>query len=204
MIDEGYIKFRSEWTRTAPLVHDQILTLVRWRKPLYDAGLIGCIAGTDIGFGNISVRAGMPGQFIISGTRTGCLEELGAEHFSLVTGYALDTNTVRCSGAAEASSEAMTHAALYDIDSQIRAVVHIHSEQLWAELRSSLPATQSSVAYGTPQMALELHRLYRESAFPQTGIAVMTGHEGGLIGFGNSMQQAAEKMLSLARNVAND
>ena len=41
MIDEGYIKFESHWHKTGPLPNREIALLNRWRRPLYDAGLIG-------------------------------------------------------------------------------------------------------------------------------------------------------------------
>ncbi len=77
-------------------------------------------------------------------------------------------------------------------------MVHVHSLVLWVALERSLPATRDAVAYGTPQMAREFARLYRETDFAIGGIARMAGHEGGLISFGMSVREAAERMLALA------
>ena len=59
MIDEGYIKFESKWQRTEPLDFPDIDDLIKWRRPLYAAGLIGHYEDLGIGYGNISLR--MPG-----------------------------------------------------------------------------------------------------------------------------------------------
>jgi len=56
MIDEGYIKFRSRWQTTGPPDNPEIAGLIRWRKPLHTAGLIGHYADINIGYGNLSSR----------------------------------------------------------------------------------------------------------------------------------------------------
>ncbi len=197
MIDEGYIKFESDWRKTEALDNAEIESLIRWRRPLYDAGLIGYYEEHGIGFGNLSVRAGAEGQFIISGTQTGQLPDPGAEHYALVKDYDIEQNRVTSIGAYEASSESMTHAAIYELGPDIAAVVHVHSEALWAGLKGSAATTDADVAFGTPEMAREFRRLFRETDFKMTGIAVMAGHEAGLVSTGSNLQEAAERILAL-------
>ncbi len=197
MIDEGYIKFRSAWTRTAPLSHPEIAELLKWRRPLYAAELIGHYPDLGIGYGNLSIRAGEAGQFIISATQTGHLPAPGVEHFALVTGYDMAANTVQSEGAAEASSESMTHAALYALNGRIGAVVHVHNDALWHKLKGKIATTGADVAYGTPEMAAEFKRLYDTTEFADSGIAVMAGHDSGLIATGTSLADATQKMLAL-------
>jgi ribulose-5-phosphate 4-epimerase/fuculose-1-phosphate aldolase len=197
MIDEGYIKFDSHWQKTEPLDYAEIESLNRWRRPLYDAGLIGHYAKLGIGFGNLSVRAGKEGQFIISGSQTGHLPELGGQHYALVEEYDIEQNRVSATGATEASSESMTHAAIYELDPEIGAIVHVHSKELWAALKEAAATTDAQVSFGTPAMAREFHRLWRESDFRETGIAVMAGHEGGLVSTGSDLREAAERILAI-------
>jgi ribulose-5-phosphate 4-epimerase/fuculose-1-phosphate aldolase len=168
--------------------------------PLYSAGLIGHLADIDIGYGNLSARTGGHGLFVVSGTQTGHLATLGNEHFSLVTGFDLGKNVVFSEGASEASSESMTHAILYELDPGIRAVVHVHSDALWMELKDRVPTTNKEAAYGTREMASEIARLVRDTDFPETGVAVMAGHEGGVISIGTSVREASERLLTLHRN----
>jgi len=196
-IDEGTIKYVSHWTQ-GPATH--ILAareLDTWRKPLYEAGLIGQYKDLGIGYGNISVRRGSGDLFLISGTQTGHLPATDERHYSLVTDCDIRSNIVRCSGPVQASSEAMTHAAIYALGGAIGAVVHVHSEELWQRNLGKLPTTDPDVAYGTPDMASELDRLYRMEGFKDAGVAVLAGHEEGLISIGRTLEQAAQRVLRI-------
>ena len=198
-LDDGYIKYDIDWTPGPAPDVETARELDRWRRPLYEAGLIGESAELGIGFGNISKRCGAPGPFLISGTQTGHLAETDERHYALVTGVDIDKNTVTCSGPVKASSEAMTHAAIYALDGRIAAVVHVHSRSLWDRFLNVVPTTDARVPYGTPDMARELAKLFADFDFDETGVAVMAGHDEGLISFGPSLEAAAERMLSLAR-----
>ena len=52
--------------------------------------------------------------------------------------------------------------------------------------------TAADVAYGTPEMAAETARLFRESDVRQVGMYAMAGHEEGIVSFGETPEQAAE------------
>ncbi|QQO54666.1 MAG: class II aldolase/adducin family protein [Thiohalocapsa sp. PB-PSB1] len=196
MQETGYTKFQVDWMRT-PMFHHMLTNeLADWRCPLYDAGLIGWDRESGIGFGNLSARLGASRRFVISGTQTGCLRRLGPEHFALVTSVDIAANRVVCHGPIQASSESMTHAELYALDAEIQAIVHVHSAQLWTALQHELPSTATDVAYGTPAMAREFLRLYHETDFPERRIAVMRGHRDGLIAIGESIAEAALRILA--------
>jgi len=200
MLDEGYVKYQSYWSEGAAPDPAAALQLEEWRKPLFAAGLIGHYEDLGVGFGNISICCGESGQFLITGTQTGHIETTTEQHYSLVTEYDIERNQVRCRGPIQASSEAMTHAAIYELDPSIAAIVHVHSRLLWDQYLNTLPTTSPNVAYGTPEMAREFRRLYAETNFGLQGIAVMGGHDEGLIGIGESLQQAAARILSLTVN----
>lgn len=202
MIDEGYTKFIVDWTDRKPLSARETAELERWRRPLFDAGLVGYYEELGIGFGNISVRAADAGQFIVSGTQTGHLRTTGPQHYAVVTSYDIAANRVSCRGAVQASSESLTHAAIYELSPTVGAVVHIHDMNMWNELKSKASTTHADVAYGTTEMAEEFKRLFRETDFAETGIAAMAGHESGIVSIGPSLQEAANRVLQL-HNAAN-
>ena len=87
------------------------------------------------------------------------------------------------------------HAALYELSPDINAVVHVHSTPLWQKRMNSWPTTAASAAHGTPAMAGEFRRLYRETTFAQDGIAVMAGHEEGIVATGHDMAEACRRKL---------
>jgi L-ribulose-5-phosphate 4-epimerase len=194
-IDEGYIKYVSHWT-PGPATHKVAAReLDTWRKPLYLAGLIGQYKDLGIGYGNISMRRGSGNLFLISGTQTGDLRSTDERHYSLVTDCDIRNNIVRCSGPVQASSEAMTHGAIYALGDAIGAVVHVHSAELWQSNLGKLPTPNPDIAYGPPDMALELDRLYRLAGFKESGVAVLAGHDEGLISFGTTLEEAANRVL---------
>ena len=197
-VDEGYIKYASHWT-PGPATHIVAARDIdTWRRPLFEAGLIGQYEDLGIGYGNLSVRRGSRDLFLISGTQTGHLRATDERHYSLVTDCDIRNSIVRCSGPVQASSEAMTHAAIYALGDAIGAVVHVHSAALWQRNLGKLPTTDPDVAYGTPEMARELDRLYRMEGFRETGVAVLAGHDEGLISFGVTLEQAATRVLRIS------
>jgi ribulose-5-phosphate 4-epimerase/fuculose-1-phosphate aldolase len=109
----------------------------------------------------------------------------------------LDRNFLKSTGETPPSSEALTHAALYQVDNAIRAVVHVHSAGLWEAHLNRLPTTKPDVAYGTPGMAYEMIRLHKRSAIGKRGCVVMGGHRDGVIAFGASIADAAGAILAL-------
>ena len=83
--EEGYVKFKPEVDSCSvqcPLKAIEVLNY--WRQKIYNLGLIG-VYPNGIGYGNISCRYQDRNQFIISGTATGRLAQLNAEHYTLVT-----------------------------------------------------------------------------------------------------------------------
>lgn len=198
MLDEGYIKYQSKWTVAPAPFPDVTQQLENSRRPLIAAGLVGHYEDLGIGFGNISIRCGDPGQFLITGTQTGHIDTTTEQHYSLVTQYDIEGNQVSCRGPVQASSEAMTHAAIYELDPSIAAIVHVHSKTLWDKYLNKLPTTNPDVAYGTPEMAGEFRRLFTTSLLGAQGLTVMGGHEEGLIAIGESLEQATARILALA------
>ena len=196
-IDEGYLKYTSDWSR-GPAPEQAVTDLLdEWRRRLYQAKLIGHYADLGVGYGNISVRSKGTGLFVISGTQTGHIAATCGEHYALVTAYDLAENRVSCVGPLQASSESLTHAAIYELDEAVGAVVHAHSRRLWEQHLDGLPTTDASVAYGTPEMAQEFGRLYRETDFATGGLAVMAGHREGIVSIGTTLEEAASRLIRM-------
>jgi len=85
---------------------------------------------------------------------------------------------------------------IYDLDKELRAVLHVHSPEIWKAAASrNIPLTDASVEYGTPAMAQEVRRLFNESNVRQTGIFAMGGHEDGVVSFGPDVEQAGHILL---------
>jgi ribulose-5-phosphate 4-epimerase/fuculose-1-phosphate aldolase len=162
---------------------------------MYDAGLIGFDKKLNVGYGNISIRhPENPAQFIISGTQTGHFADLTSEDYTLVTAYDIPANHLHCKGPIKASSESLTHAAVYELNPAFQAVIHIHSLPMWEKLLHQAPTTSVDVPYGTPEMAFEVARLYRETTLPEEKLFAMAGHQDGLVAFGESLEEAGGRL----------
>jgi hypothetical protein len=199
MLDEGVIKFECRWIEGPPLPAWRIEEIDAWRARLYALGLIGYDAAAGVGYGNLSVRDPASPAILVTGTQTGHLPVLGPGHYTRLTAWDIDANRVTCEGPVRASSESLTHLALYELGEVCNAVVHVHDERAWRALAGRLPSTAPAVAYGTPAMARELQRLYREDAFARVRVAVMRGHPGGLISFGADLDAAGSVLLGHVR-----
>jgi ribulose-5-phosphate 4-epimerase/fuculose-1-phosphate aldolase len=199
MQEEGVIKFDLRFTEQAPVSLEAFAELNRWRSLLWKQALIGQDSGRygGYGFGNVSQRLPLSsdhdGQraFLVSGSQTGGLPELRDKHYAVVTAYDPTNNRIEARGPIRPSSESLTHGVVYDQSNDIRVVLHVHSPDIWqAAVRLGLPVTAATVAYGTPAMALEVDRLFRETDVREQGIFSMGGHEDGIAAFGKTADEA--------------
>lgn len=203
---EGVTKFDLRFTPAPPLLLAELCELNTWRKLLWQLELIGQDASRydGLGFGNLSRRLAPSQHFIITGTQTGHLPELDERHYTTVIEADAQTNRVCAEGPLAPSSESLTHAMLYQVDTSVQFVFHVHSPVLWRGATSlGIPVTNPAVAYGTPAMAEEVRRLATEMSAWRMGIFAMGGHEDGVIAFGKTAEEAGIILLQyLARALA--
>ncbi len=191
--EKGYVQFRSDWERAKPPAFPVVADLVAWRNRLRGVGLIG-VYPDGIGFGNVSGR--LPGgRFVISGTATGGLDVAGPEHFTEVVWHDAAANALGCRGPVAASSESLSHAAVYEADPTATVVIHVHHLGLWERLRGVLPTTDDRAEAGTPAMADAIAALWRPGP-PPDGLFVMGGHREGLMAFGRTADEAGGRALA--------
>jgi len=190
--EKGYIQFRCEWyVASPPQVPPE---LIAWRDRLHEMNLIG-VYPDGIGFGNISIRE----PFLISGTATGHFPRTGPEHFAEITGFDIADNAVSCRGRVKASSESLSHAAVYRSDPAAQAVIHVHHMTSWESLRGRAPTTDPSAEAGTPQMADAIAAILPLD----DGFFVMGGHREGIVAYGSSLDEAGSRLLAALRDFAS-
>lgn len=195
---EGVIKYQLDYTRTDPLPAEQVREINAWRKILYLLELIGQDDERydGYGFGNISHRIDEQ-RFIISGTQTGSLSELTAEHYATVVACDPGRNRLVAEGPVRPSAESLTHGTVYRLDAEVRWVMHVHSPEMWRHAEVlGIPSTAADVPYGSPELAAEVDHLFRETDVAAKGIFSMGGHEDGLVTFGRTAQAAGSVMLA--------
>jgi len=192
---EGVVKFNCHWTQTGSVISDEQFEIINyWREILYNMDLIGAYEN-GVGFGNISMRIKGGNQFFITGSSTGEIPELEPSHYIKVSSFNIDDNAVQCVGSLKASSESLTHAAIYSVDPGANAVIHVHSTELWNELIYKVPTTNPSMDYGTIGLAKDILRLFKESDVYEKRIIIMSGDRSGILTFGNDMDEAVNVLL---------
>jgi len=202
--EEGVIKFNLVFKDATAVPANTLTELNRWRGILWQRALIGQDPARyeGYGFGNVSQRTNDfkaprgKRSFIISGTQTGHLPELNNGHYAHVNTYDAASNTVSAEGPIKPSSESLTHGMIYDLDSKIHVVLHVHSPDIWlATDNLELPVTDPDVPYGTPGMAEEVQRLFNASDVRVKKIFSMGGHEDGVVSFGATAEEAGDILL---------
>ena len=184
-----YVKFTGEHAATEITSFDGLAELNACRRKLLQLRLIG-VDANGIGFGNLSIRDGTTNDFYITGSATGGKPELTLSDCARVVAYDFKRNWVRYEGSAIASSESLTHAAVYESDTDAGAIIHCHDSKLWAALLNQAPTSSNTVEYGTPEMAYEVTRLFEVTDVQRRKILVMAGHEGGIVAFGGDLEEA--------------
>ena len=205
MQEEGVIKFHLDFKDAAAVPADTLTELNRWRNILWQQALTGQDPDRyeGYGFGNVSQRSGNfnaprgKRSFIISGTQTGHLPELDNSHYAHVMTYDAARNSVTAEGSIKPSSESLTHGVIYDLDNEIRVVLHVHSPDIWLNADSlGIPITDTAIPYGTPKMAEEVQRLFNATDVREKKIFSMGGHEDGVVSFGTTAEEAGDILLS--------
>lgn len=179
--DEGYIKFSFAHEEAPAPEHLCLHELMRIRDDLHEWELIGVLPG-DIGYGNISARIDGTGRFIITASGTGLKFPIERGHFCEVLSFDIGKNRVACRGPLPASSESMSHGAIYAARPDARCVIHIHDATVFRMLLAEgAPRTPPDAAFGTPEIARAVGAV--AATLPPVGLMVMGGHEDGLIAF---------------------
>ena len=193
---EGVIKYQLHHTDGELPDNSLLSELNAWRSILFKLHLIGQDPARyqGLGYGNISHRIANSSQFIISGTQTGQLQTLDYQHYCLIIQAYPDKNQIYSQGRCKPSSEALTHASVYQHNPNINAVIHVHSPIIWQNTHTlNLAHTAANIAYGTPDMANAVADLLNTK--PVINVFTMLGHEDGVIAFGETLSEAASLLI---------
>lgn len=204
---EGVIKYRLTHDDGVLVSTIDISKINAWRTVLYRLQLIGQLANKyhGLGFGNISQRLYPEhAPFLITATQTGHLSVLERTDFAVVSAACPAENWLHSTGPSRPSSEALTHASVYRLDTQTQAVIHVHSPELWRQtLALRLPHTAADIAYGSVEMSAAVAALFDSGQLRSLPIFSMLGHEDGIVAFGATLDDAAMTLLTqLAKAIA--
>ncbi|WP_051937898.1 class II aldolase/adducin family protein [Ghiorsea bivora] len=200
MID-GVIKYHVSHTQIPSPEFTAFHDLEALRCRLFALGLIG-ETPDGIGYGNISFRNNGERSFTITATQTGKQPHLKPNAYIHIVNYDFGTFTVFSEGEFKPSSEALSHAMIYEIHPDIQAVIHVHSAALWQMMiKQKILATTAE--YGTAEMVREIAALYQSRNPFKYNAFVMKGHKDGIITFGKNIKEAELRLYHLIQETLN-
>ena len=207
---EGIIKFTVQDRRSGPpIALEDYQDIEAIRSRLWQQKLIGHDSQADVGYGNISRRRSL-GGFVISGTQTGHKEALDGGDYVVVDDWDFSRNGVSCTGPCLPSSEALSHAALYQRP-DVGGVIHVHSRVLWDDLiQARAISTEEDIAYGSEALYRRLAELAdtdnstvkagstSAGSVPGLPLVIVTkGHQDGVFIAGADLAEAYEAVIGL-------
>lgn len=200
--NEGVIKFKYN-LKMAPAIEEQFyIKLEKWRAILYKMNFIGEYPSEKIGFGNLSQRI-ISGEdtFIITGTQTGKYPHLDGTKYTKVVKCDIAKMTMDAIGPIAPSSESLTHHGIYNFNSNINAIFHVHHHDLWNYmLNNKFDKTAKNIQYGTTEMAQAVNSCIKNK---NNGIFAMAGHQDGIISYGTTPQEAGKILLDTLKESKN-
>jgi ribulose-5-phosphate 4-epimerase/fuculose-1-phosphate aldolase len=197
--DEGVIKFKLTLRRAPAPEMASVIAIEKWRALFFKLGLIGEYPNENIGYGNLSSRLNAK-SFLITGSQTGRLPHLQAHHYTRVIACDLQKGLVTAEGLIPPSSESLTHYGIYEANSSVRFVFHVHHDELWQHLISAgIDEIPPDIAYGTVEMAEAARSVIKQNS---SGILVMRGHSDGIISYGETAEEAGRHILETYRKLS--
>ena len=195
---EGVVKYSLDFTKEEITYAQEYQVLEECRKRLYSLGLIGAYSD-GIGYGNISYRIKNTDKFLITATQTGELSDLSMDEYSLVEDIDFKSFKTTAKGNSRPSSECITHGAIYSLDEEINAVVHIHNEKLWNFMLENDLLSTNDTPYGTPEMVEDVVNIYKDIDVLSNNVFVMKGHFEGIVSFGKDITQAEQAVYEIIK-----
>ena len=195
-IDDGVVKYSLKFEKKKIQNEALCFKIENIRRRLYAMQLIGAYTN-GIGYGNISHRDKETDSFYITGTQTGELADLEIKDYSFVKSVDFQTFKTVASGLSQPSSESITHAAIYALDPDINAVIHIHNERLWNFMLENDYLSTNDTPYGTPEMIEDIQTMYKKLTPLKNNAFVMAGHFEGIVTFGRTLDEAQIALYKL-------
>lgn len=125
-----------------------------WRSILFTLDLIGQHPDRNGGYAYGNLSFANPPGFVITASQSSGTPTLEPEDLVQVTHASHSRFWIEALGSRPPSSDAMTHAAIYQMDPRVRFIFHIHSDEVWSVRDAlNLPETPEDVAPASPEMA---------------------------------------------------
>ena len=196
MIEAEAEEYSLKYTKTNELAKKECKKIEKVRARLYSLGLIGS-NNNGVSFGNISLRYKTKNSFLITAAHTGEFPHLSPSYYSLVKKVNFKKFTSYAIGPSKPSIEAITHASIYNIDSKINAVIHVHNEKLWRYMLENDYLSTEDITYETPKILENIKNIYKNiDPFLNNSFVIKEDFKG-IITFGKTLGEAEKSLYSI-------
>ncbi|MCP4971531.1 MAG: class II aldolase/adducin family protein [Arcobacter sp.] len=200
--EEGVIKYSLKYKNTGEISLKECNKIESVRSRLFALGLIGAYSN-GIGYGNISLKTKTKSSFVITATQTGELEKLSSKCYSLVEKVDFKKFKTYAKGPSKPSSEAITHACIYSLNKDIKAVIHVHNEKIWDYMLKNNYLSTNDTPYGTLEMVEDIKNIYKNIDPFLHNAFVMKGHFEGVVTFGETLKDAEKTLYQIIQKMIN-
>ena len=200
MINKNIDEYSLRYTRTKEIAVKECNKIEKIRMRLYSLGLIGAYCD-GIGFGNISVRYKKKSSFVITSKETGEFPKLNPNYYSFVKKVDLEKFTVYAIGPSKPCDEAINHACIYDLDSQINAVIHVHNEKLWDYMLKNDYLSTNDTLWDSNKIVEDIKKMYKDIDPFLNNAFVLKGDFEGVVTFGKTLKDAEKALLEIIQKL---
>lgn len=189
--ESNSVAFSAVFLAKTPPNDEKIVQLAQWGKRFYSQGLVQGMEG------NLSFRTRL--GFIISGTGV-MLDALTPETVAEVTGvvYGLNKTSVYVKGQVVPSSETILHSQIYEAQSDVNAIFHVHDSLVMSQVEKlSIPVTSVEKEAGSQELAQEAINLLKLNI--DIRYFVLRNH--GVIALGATINEAGQLVEETRRKV---
>lgn len=192
-----------KYNKTEEIAIKECNKIEKVRSRLHCLGLLGSHSNGR-SYGNISVRYKKKNSFVITATQTGEYPKLSPTYYSLVKKQDFKKALTYAVGPSKPSCQSGLHWSVYDMDSQINAVIHIYSEKVVEYMLENdylcIPNTNYKT-FHSKTILEEVHELYKKVDPFLNNAFLITGELEGIVIFGKTLGEAEKSLYTIINKV---
>jgi len=200
MLNEAILTYNLKFNKTDEITLKECNKVEKVRGRLFSLGLIS--SNSDgISFGNISLRYKKKNSFVMTSSKTGEYPKLTPSYYSLVKKIDFKNFTTYAVGPSKPSIDSISHGAIYELDSNINAVIYINNEKIWNYMLQNDYLLMTEDSYNSPQMLKDIKKVYKDIDPFLNNIFAIKNDKGGVLAFGKTLSQAEKSIYEVLKNI---
>ena len=191
------------YNKTEEIAIKECNKIEKVRNRLYCLGLLGSHCNGR-SFGNVSVRYKKKNSFVITATQTGDYPKLTPLYYSLVKKMDFKKGLIYSVGPSKPSCQSGLHWSVYEIDSQINAVIHVYNEKVVEYMVDNDYLSISDTNYDTfynQKISNDIKELYKNVDPFLNNAFLVTGELEGAVVFGKTLGEAEKSLYTILNKV---